>query len=358
MKQIVLVAIAVLSGLMLVATGCSTDDGNGGNSAENSQQPTSAQSTAPSGTEATQPESSTSEIPSEATSTTDEVPDSEESSPPDSGFPQTVVDDAGEVTLFDRPERIVSLSPTATEMLFAVGAGSQVVAADSFSNFPPEAPTTDLSGFQPNLEAISTYDPDLVIISFDPGDLASGLRAIGTEVIVYSAAPDLEGSFEQMLSLGLATGNAEQAQAAVEGLMDEIDVAVSNIVLPPEPLDYYLELDPSLFSASSSSFIGQVLATVGLASIADAAEGAAGGFPQLSEEFILDANPDFIFLTDCCGDTPETLSERPGWDNLDAVIGGRVIVFDADVISRWGPRIVELLTMAAMIVSNELALLG
>jgi len=354
MKQFPRLALAVIAGLMLVVAGCST--GDDGDSAQTTQQPADSGDSA----QTTQPPADSSAVettqPAGATSTT-EASGSDTSTPPAAGFPQTIMDDVGVVTIFDRPERIVSLSPTATEMLFAVGAGSQVVAADSFSNFPPEAPTTDLSGFQPNLEAIATYSPDLVVASFDPGDLAAGLRAIGIEVLIYGSAANLGVSFDQMLLLGLATGNAEQARAAVAELVTEIDVAVSNIVLPAEPLNYYLELDPELFSVSSSSFIGQIFAAAGLASIGDAAEGAAGGFPQLSEEFILDANPDFIFLTDCCGDTAETLAERPGWDNLDAVIGGRVIVLDADIVSRWGPRIIELLARVAMIVSNELALL-
>lgn len=274
-------------------------------------------------------------------------PEPEPAPPAVPEFPVTVADDNGEVTISTKPARIVSMSPTATEMLFAVGAGSQVTAADSFSNYPAQAPTTDLSAFTPNVEAIASYDPDLVVISYDPGDLVAGLQALGIEVLTYAAAPTLDDAWGQMISLGQASGNTAQAQQAVAGLRQDVDRVAAGLSAPDEPLSYYLELDPGLWSVTTETFIGQIFGLAGLSSIADAVPDTAGGYPQLSQEFILDSNPDLIFVTDCCGDTPESLAGRAGWEALDAVSNGRVAVFDADIISRWGPRVVELLEEVA-----------
>ena len=272
-------------------------------------------------------------------------------------FPVTITDQMGEVTIDDRPERIVSLSATATEMLFAVGAGDQVVAVDSFSNYPPEAPTTDLSGFQPNIEAIATYEPDLVLISFDPGGLVDGLKALGADVIVYSAAATLDDAYDQMEAIGAATGHSDEAVEATADIERSIEEITSSLDLPSEPFTYFLELDPTYYSVTSDTFIGQVFALAGLESIADAADGV-GSYPQLSEEYILDQNPDFIILTDCCGGSLEVVAARPGWSELDAVQGERVLVFSADVTSRWGPRMVEMLETVSEAVADELAAVG
>lgn len=272
-------------------------------------------------------------------------------------FPVTITDQMGEVTIDDRPERIVSLSATATEMLFAVGAGDQVVAVDSFSNYPPEAPTTDLSGFQPNIEAIATYEPDLVLISFDPGGLVDGLKALGADVIVYSAAATLDDAYDQMEAIGAATGHSDEAVEATADIERSIEEITSSLDLPSEPFTYFLELDPTYYSVTSDTFIGQVFALAGLQSIADAADGV-GSYPQLSEEYILDQNPDFIILTDCCGGSLEVVAARPGWSELDAVQGERVLVFSADVTSRWGPRMVEMLETVSEAVADELAEVG
>ena len=269
-------------------------------------------------------------------------------------FPVTITDQTGEVTIDARPERIVSLSATATEMLFAVGAGDQVVAADSFSNYPPEAPTTDLSGFQPNIEAIAGYEPDLVLVSFDPGGMVEGLKALGADVIVYSAAATLDDTYDQMKAIGAATGHSDEAAEATADIERSIEEIVSSLDLPSEPFTYFLELDPTYYSVTSDTFIGQVFALAGLESIADAADGV-GSYPQLSEEYILDQNPDFIILTDCCGGSLEVVAARPGWSELDAVQGERVLVFSADVTSRWGPRVVEMLETVSKAVADELA---
>ena len=270
---------------------------------------------------------------------------------PDTAFPLTLEVGGASVTIPARPQRIISLSPSSTEGLFAIGAGDAVVAADEYSDFPAEAPTTDLSGITPNLEAIAAYEPDLVVASFDPGDLVSGLAALGVPVLVLDAPTDLEGAFAQLELLGRATGNTEAAADTIAALRARLDAVIATLPDSAEGLTYYHELDDTLFTVTSSTFVGEVHALLGLVSIADAADpdGASFGYPQLSPEYVVDADPDLVFLADtrCCDVTAESFAARPGFDGLTAVREGRVIELDDDVASRWGPRIVDLVEQVA-----------
>jgi iron complex transport system substrate-binding protein len=260
-------------------------------------------------------------------------------------FPVTVTAANGDVTLDEQPTAIVSLSPTATEMLFAIGAGDQVTAVDDVSTYPSEAPTTDLSGFEPNVEAIAGYDPDLVVIADDGADLSTALGELDIPVIVAPAAQTLDDTYAQIEQLGAATGHDAEAAALVERMRDDIDKLTGDLPETEEPRTYYHELDDTYYTVTSDTFIGQVYELAGLTSIADEVDDDAGGYPQLSEEFIIDADPDLIFLADtkCCGQTAETVAQRPGWDQITAVRDGAVVELDDDVASRWGPRIVDLL---------------
>jgi iron complex transport system substrate-binding protein len=243
------------------------------------------------------------------------------------------------------PERIVSMSASATEMLFAIGAGDQVVAADAQSNFPEEAPDTDLSAYEPNVEAIATYDPDLVVVSDQ--DLGDSLDQLDIDVFVAPAAEELDDVYEQLEALGAATGHEEEAEEVAAQIRADLDELVAEVPERAEPLTYYHELDSTLFSVTSDTFIGELYELAGLENVADAAdaEGQSGGYPQLSSEYLVDADPDLVFLADtkCCAQTAETFGARPGFDQLTAVAEGRVVLLDDDVASRWGPRIVDLL---------------
>ena len=244
-------------------------------------------------------------------------------------------------------ERIVSISTVATEMLFAIDAGDRVVAVDSMSNYPAEAPTTDLSGYQPNVEAILGFAPDLVVLSYDPGDVMAGLEAAGVATLLQGAAYTLADTYDQITALGAITGDVDEAAALVAGMQSEMAELAASVRERDEPLSYYHELDDTLYTVTSSTFIGEVYALAGLVNAADAADpdGASWGYPQLSAEYLLDADPDLIFLADtrCCSQTAVTVAERPGWETLTAVTNGTVIELDDDVASRWGPRIVHLL---------------
>jgi len=262
-------------------------------------------------------------------------------------FPVTVTSAGTETTIEARPEAIVSLSPTATEMLFAVGAGDQVVAVDDFSTFPEDAPTTDLSGTDPNLEAIIAEDPDLVILSGDQNDVVAGLAEVDVPTIVLPAAATIDDTYAQIELVGAATGHVGDAAELVGRMQADIEELVAQVPERDEPLTYYHELDDTLYSVTSDTFIGEVYALAGLENVADAADpdGAAGGYPQLSAELLVEADPDLIFLADtkCCGQDAETVAARPGFADLTAVQAGNVIELDDDIASRWGPRIVDFL---------------
>ncbi len=257
---------------------------------------------------------------------------------PASGFPVVIEDDRGEVTIEERPERIVSISPTGTEMLFAIGAGAQVVAVDSLSYYPADTPITELSAFQPNLEAVLGFEPDLVIASYDPeGVLAEGLGAVGVPLVLFDTAASIEAALAQIVALGLATGNSEPAGRLVGEIESDLLGAVASADGAGHGVTFLHDIGFG-YAASSSSFTGQIYSLFGMVNIADAAPGAEWGFPELSSEYVVDADPEMIFSS---FDTPEEVAGRPGWDGITAVLDGSVILLDPDVSSRWGPRMVE-----------------
>ncbi|MGH9179052.1 MAG: ABC transporter substrate-binding protein [Acidimicrobiales bacterium] len=252
------------------------------------------------------------------------------------------------------PSRIVSLSPTATEMLFAIGAGDQVVAVDDQSTYPAEAPKTDLSGFKPNVEAIATHNPDLVVISEAGGELADSLARVKVRTLAAPAATSLDDTYEQLSQLGDATGHRAEADKVVAGMKQRIAAIAGSVPAGAKGATYYHELDPSYFSATSKTFIGSVYALLGLENIADAADADGAGYPQLSAEYIVQADPDLIFLADtkCCQQSAATVAARDGWGGITAVRNGAVIALDDDVASRWGPRIVEFLEAVSALVTK------
>lgn len=265
------------------------------------------------------------------------------------GFPVTINAANGAVTIEGRPEAIVSLAPALTEMLAAIGALEQVVAVDDQSNYPTNLPITDLSGFTPNIEAIVSYEPDLVVVSNDIDGMVGALQSLDIPVLLLPAAITLEDVYAEIEQLGAATGQVAESLALTASMKSEIDSLVSGFVAPAEPVTYYHELDPELFSVTSSTFIGSIYSLFGLVNIADPADSDGFGYPQLSAEYIITADPDFIFLADTgfAAQSPETVAGRPGWGELSAVTEGRVIGLNDDVASRWGPRVVDFVEAVA-----------
>jgi iron complex transport system substrate-binding protein len=268
---------------------------------------------------------------------------STQAAPAADDFPVTVFAANGKVTIQKKPRRIVSISPTATESLFAIGAGSQVVAVDDQSNYPRTAPRTRLSGFTPNAEAIAKYRPDLVIVSFDANRVVASLKKLRIPVMLQPAARTLPQAYEQIKQLGRATGHALAARSLVARMRTRIAEVVAASTERARGVSFYHELSPDYYSATSKTFIGTVYALFGLRNIADAADSSGSGYPQLAGEYVIAANPGLIVLADttCCAQTKATVAARPGWDRIRAVRTGAIVLLDDSIASRWGPRIVN-----------------
>ena len=275
-----------------------------------------------------------------------------------SSFPVTLTAANGKVTIKAKPLRIVSLAATATEDLYAVGAGPQVVAVDQLSDYPATAPVTKLSGLTPNLEAIARYHPDLVVASQNSGGLVSGLGKLGIPVLIEPAAATLNDAYQQIGQIGQATGHLAQAEQTTASMKAQIAATVKQAGASHPDLTYYWELTASpYYSVTSSTFIGQIVALFGLKNVADAADKASdGGYPQLTEEYIIKAQPQIIFLADNQaadgGQTPAVVAKRPGWSAIPAVKDHEVIGLNDDIASRWGPRLPQLVAEIAQAVEQ------
>jgi iron complex transport system substrate-binding protein len=256
-------------------------------------------------------------------------------------FPVTIRAANGPVTLQQRPTRIVSLSPTATEDLFAIGAGPQVVAVDDQSNYPKSAPKTSLSAYNPNAEAIATYKPDLVVASDTNAEAA--LEKLGIPVLVEPAAVKIGDVYRELQELGAATGHPARAASVNEGIQQQLTKVIRSVPKADRHLTVFHELGPDLYSATSSTFIGRIYKLFGFRNIADGADKTGTGYPQLSAEYVLTQNPQLIVLSDtlCCRQSAKTVAARPGWSGIAAVETKRVVPVSDDVASRWGPRIVD-----------------
>lgn len=268
-------------------------------------------------------------------------------------FPVTV----GDTTLDAEPQRIISMSATATEMLFAIGAGDRVIAVDNFSNFPAETASLEkLDAYEPNVEAISALNPDLVIISYDPGNLVEQLTTLSIPVFTAGAVADLAGAYEQIEQLGALTGQLAEAVQTSGAMQTAIAEIVAGVTKVDPPLTYFYELDPTPYTVTSNTFIGGVMALLGLTNIADGVE-EGNDYPQLSAEIIVEKNPDIVFLADtkCCAQSAETFGARDGFGGLKAVELGSIIGLDDDIASRWGPRLVDLVRAVAEAITSVLA---
>jgi iron complex transport system substrate-binding protein len=244
--------------------------------------------------------------------------------------------------LSSNPTRIISLSPSATEILFGIGAGAQVVAVDDNSDFPKNAPFTNLSSFTPNVEAIAAYHPDLVVLQSSATNAAtirSELQKLKINVYLEVTPNNINEAYSEFLALGKVTGHPSRAKALVASMKSQIQRIVTKF-RKANPVSIYHELDNTLYSADSSTFIGQIYSSFNFTNIADAAHG--GGYPQLNAESVIQANPQLIFLDDGpYGESATTVASRPGWSSISAVKYKHVIVLPLDIPDRWGPRLVE-----------------
>jgi len=253
------------------------------------------------------------------------------------------------------PTRIVSLSPSATEILWGIGAAKQVTAVDDNSNFPVGVPTTTLSSFTPNVEAIAGYKPDLVILQANATKataVQAALKKLGIPVFLEQTPTATAGAYTEIKQLGQLTGHTSQAAKLVSSMKKQIKAIVSMFAAPK--IRVFHELDSTLYSATSKTFIGAVYKDFGVTNIADAAAGAdQSGYPQLTAEYLIKANPQVVVLADGdWGESKATVSARAGWAAIDAVKNGKIYTIGSDISSRWGPRLVDLYRAVGQILSH------
>ena len=265
-------------------------------------------------------------------------------------FPVTLTSVNGPVTIKSQPHRIMSLSATATSMIYDIGAGRQVVAVDKYSTDPPHAPRTSLSGFETGAESYLSYRPDLVVLAQDPGGTVSAqLAAAGVPALVLGPANTLRDTYAQLTTLGRATGHDAGASTERASLKAQLAAVIHEVGGRGRGATYYQELDPTLYSATSHTFIGALYGMLGMVNVADAAGAGGDQYPQLSAEYLVRSNPRYVFLADdvCCGQSAATFASRPGFSVLQAVQHHRVFAIPDSIASEWGPRIVVFLKMVA-----------
>jgi iron complex transport system substrate-binding protein len=273
-----------------------------------------------------------------------------------------------------KPSCIVSLSPTATETLFAIGAGPQVQAVDEYSDFPAKAKSLSkahrIDALNPSVEALlgickvsashPSTAPDLVIISDDANSIQQDLSARGIKVVNEDAATTVATALGQIRQLGALTGHKDAADSLANSMKSTIAADIASIPSHPDKkitVYYELEADP-YYSLTSQTFVGTLMKSLGLVNIADAdATTADAGYPQLNAEYIVSSNPKLIFLA---GDANvASVAKRAGFSKVSAVTHGNVIDLNADIASRWGPRLTVLMnqiTEAVKHVLNEKSL--
>ena len=260
-------------------------------------------------------------------------------------YPLVISSGGYTTTIAKKPTRIISLSPSATESLFEIGAGKQVLAVDSLSNFPKSAPITELSAFEPNVEAIAALKPDLVVLSVDAMKslvVKEALEKLKIPVLMEKAPENLAQAYKGIEVLGAATDRTSEAKK-VTFKMAALIKSILNRAKRTVKITFFHELDNTLYSVTSDTFIGKVYKDFGLINIADKAAGADSyGYPQLSAEYVLKTDPDIIFLADAeYGESPATVRARAGWSGITAVTKKNVFALPNDIPSRWGPRLVD-----------------
>jgi iron complex transport system substrate-binding protein len=294
--------IVILAGLLLLAAACGDDDDNNGNGATNGG---------------------------------------------GDGHPVTVMrSDGVELVVEEPPGRIVSLSPAATEIIYAIGAEEALAAVDNFSDYPQAAADfpTKLDAYEPNAEAIAGVEPDLVVVAFDAAGLVEALDRLDIPVLYLNPddATTIEHVLEYIVIFGDVTGHRHEAADLVESLelrIAAVEEAVGDAGDGEGPSVYH-ELDDTFYTVSEDTFIGNLYVRLGARNIAG--DGGGTFYPQLTQEAIIDANPDVIILgNEAFGVTPEIVSARPGWSAISAVQDDRIYGVDPDIISRPGPRIVD-----------------
>ena len=265
-----------------------------------------------------------------------------------------ITDDLGKaLTLNAAPQKIVSLAPSVTEILFAIGAGSRVVGVQDFSTYPPEAASLPkVGGFPLNYELIASLQPDLCIgADITSADDIAKLEGLGVKVMVVNRT-DLEGIFTNVELVGKAVGAEKAANELAASLRAELKALQERLKSATTRPRVFVELDETLYTVAPGSFIHPLIEMAGGANIA---ADSTNPYPQFSAEQVIAKDPEVILLTDAAyGVTADQVKARPGWDKIAAVKNGAVYPMDGDIISRPGPRILDGLKALAALIHPEL----
>lgn len=258
-------------------------------------------------------------------------------------FPISVQSGDGTVKIAKRPTRILSLSASATEMLYAIGAGKQVVGVDKYSTYPPHAPRTRFTGYETSAEDYLPMHPDLVILAVNTENLVAQLQKLHIPTLVLSPATTIADAESQIAELGTATGHEASAKTSLSSINGDLSRVVGSAGNHGARASYYIEFGQTYYSATSNTFIGALFSRFKMTNIADAASRTGSAYPELSAEYVIKANPDYVFLADtvCCGQSAKTFAKRPGFSTLKAVRLGHVIAVNDSVASEWGPHSME-----------------
>ena len=260
-------------------------------------------------------------------------------------YPLTVKFGGYTTKIAKKPTKIISLSPSATEILYAVGAGSQILAVDNLSNYPAGAPVSEISAFEPSVEAILAKKPDLVLLSIDSTkapQIRNALVKLGIPVLMEKAPATLKDVYAENTLLARVTDRQAGAVKLNASMAKSIKETLAKAKTSSKVRIFH-ELDDTYYSVTSNTFIGKVYKDFGVVNIADAAAGADNsGYPQLSAEYLLKSDPQVIFLADAqYGVTADAVSKRAGWSQISAVKNKKIVELPADIPSRWGPRLVD-----------------
>jgi iron complex transport system substrate-binding protein len=260
-------------------------------------------------------------------------------------YPLTIKFGGYTTKIAKKPIKIISLSPSATEIFYAVGAGSQILAVDNLSNYPVGTPMSEISAFEPSVEAILAKKPDLVLLSIDSSkapQIRNALAKLGIAVLMEKAPATLNDVYAENTALGQVTDHTDGAlklnASMAKSIKDVLAKAKKSL-----KIRIFHEIDDNYYSVTSNTFIGKVYKDFSASNIADAAAGADNsGYPQLSAEYLLKSDPQIIFLADAqYGVGPDSVSKRAGWSQISAVKNKKIVELPADIPSRWGPRLVD-----------------
>lgn len=273
----------------------------------------------------------------------------------------TVTDSAGrQVTLSAAPARIISLTPSTTEIVCAVGACDKLVGLDQFSDFPAQVKTVAKvsDGFNPNYEQIIAAKPDLVLVAgITSPEVIKKLEELKLNVLVVGATSTTFDSIKsEIVMVGKAVGNTAQAEQVVAAMDAKLGALTDKIAQAKTKPRVFWELDATdpakPYTPGPGSFVDELITRAGGENVA---RSASSPYPQLNAEEIIKANPQVIILSDAAyGVAPESVGKRPGWDVIEAVLKNQVYPIDDNLVSRPGPRVVEGLEAAAKLIHPEL----